>query len=103
MANNPNNNTANWIGFYKLVDDETLMDMLSRYIVYIVALTGYNLILLHQQRKRYVKSHGFVQKYAVNLSRSDYITDSSMANQLRDPKCSLSELLERMLTKTLHI
>lgn len=52
VINNPNNNTANWIGFNKLVKDQTLMQLLNDYIVYIVALTVFNLILLYQQRKR---------------------------------------------------
>lgn len=52
VVNNPNNNTANWLGFNKLVEGQTLMQLLSGYIVYIVALTAYNLILIHQQRKR---------------------------------------------------
>lgn len=51
--NNPNNNTANWLGFNKLVEGQTLIQLLSGYIVYIVTLTIYNLILLHQQRKRW--------------------------------------------------
>lgn len=51
-VNNPNNNTANWLGFNKLVDGQTLMQLLSGYIVYIVALSVFNLILMHQQRKR---------------------------------------------------
>lgn len=54
VVNNPNNNTANWLGFNKLLEGQTLMQLLSEYIVYIVALTAYNMILLHQQRKRYI-------------------------------------------------
>lgn len=52
IVNNPNNNTANWVGFNKLTQGQNLMQLLSGYIVYIVALTIYNLILLNQQRKR---------------------------------------------------
>lgn len=52
VHNNPNNNTANWVGFNKLLEGETLMHQLSDYIIYIVAVTIYNLILIHQQRKR---------------------------------------------------
>lgn len=52
VVNNPNNNTANWIGFHKLVSGQTLMDLLSNYIIFIVGLTFYNIILLMQQRKR---------------------------------------------------
>ena len=52
VVNNPNNNTANWLGFSKLEDGQTLINLLHGYIMYIVALTAYNLILIHQQRKR---------------------------------------------------
>lgn len=52
VINDPTNNTANWIGFNKLVKGQTLMQLLENYIVYIVALTVYNIILLVQQRKR---------------------------------------------------
>lgn len=52
VVNDPNNNTANWIGFDKLEPDQTLMQLLDDYIIYIVALTLYNIILLAQQRKR---------------------------------------------------
>lgn len=73
VVNNPNNNTANWIGFYKLVDNDTLMDLLSGYIVYIVALTGYNLILMHQQRKRFLngKSVARPKVLFVRVTRND--------------------------------
>lgn len=54
VINDPTNNTANWIGFNKLVKGQTLMQLLENYIFYIVALTIYNVILLTQQRKRYV-------------------------------------------------
>lgn len=52
LINDPNNNTANWLGFNKLEEGQNLMDLLNGYITYIVALTVYNLILMHQQRKR---------------------------------------------------
>lgn len=52
VINDPTNNTANWIGFNKLVKSQTLFQLLDHYIVYIVALTVYNIILLSQQRKR---------------------------------------------------
>lgn len=51
-TNNPNNNTANWLGFNKVIEGQTLTQLLSGYIVYIVALSAFNLILMHQQRKR---------------------------------------------------
>lgn len=54
VVNNPNNNTANWLGFRKLEEGQTLINLLNGYIMYIVALTAYNLILIHQQRKRCV-------------------------------------------------
>lgn len=52
VINDPTNNTANWIGFNKLVRGQTLMQLLENYIFYIVALTVYNVILLAQQKKR---------------------------------------------------
>lgn len=52
VVNDPTNNTANWIGFEKLVKGQTLMQLLEQYILYIVLLTVYNIILLAQQRKR---------------------------------------------------
>lgn len=102
-VNNPNNNTANWIGFNKLTPNETLMQFLSGYIGYIVALTIYNLILLYQQRKRYVKVFMYALicrelfKYSKNILF--FFSDSSVEKVLLDQKYCLLALLEEMLIK----
>lgn len=52
--NDPNTNNANWLGFNKLVDDQTLMQLFDSYINYIIIVTIYNVILMAQQRKRFL-------------------------------------------------
>lgn len=52
VINDPDTNTANWLGFNKLEKGAPLMDVLHGYIFYIVAVTAYNFILLAQQRQR---------------------------------------------------
>ncbi|XP_031619375.1 piezo-type mechanosensitive ion channel component isoform X7 [Contarinia nasturtii] len=79
VVNNPNNNTANWVGFNKLVHGQTLMQLLSGYIVYIVALTIYNLILLHQQRKRFLSGKSIARPKVLfpRITRNDADKDIS--------------------------
>lgn len=50
--NNPTTNNANWLGFNKLIKDQTLIQLFHSYIFYIVIVTVYNVILMAQQRKR---------------------------------------------------
>lgn len=54
MVDDNINNTANWLGFNKMVTGQTLIQYLSGYIVYIVALSAFNLVSMHQYRKRSV-------------------------------------------------
>ncbi|XP_055299198.1 piezo-type mechanosensitive ion channel component isoform X29 [Sitodiplosis mosellana] len=79
VVNDPNNNTANWVGFNKLVAGQTLMQLLSGYIVYIVALTAYNLILLYQQRKRFLSGRSIARPKVLfpRITRSDADKDIS--------------------------
>lgn len=52
--NDPDANTANWFGLYKVEQDRPFSSIIQDYIFYIGATTLYSIILLRQKRNRLV-------------------------------------------------